>query len=303
MPDHEKSAGSRPRNLEQMTAAFRRLCTEEGFGKGLRFRPKSTDIIISPYVKNGTTWMQQIVHGLRSGGSIDFDEILQVIPWIELAYDMGVDIDAAQGVCPRAYKSHLPWEMVPKGGRYIVVFRDPMDSLTSMHRFLDGWMFEKGSISLADYAGVVLDRSLGWWEHAVSWWRQRHSSDILMVTFDKMKDDLDVVVNQVADFMDKNIASDVRQLASRQASFDFMKRFERKFDDHLLRARRNDACGLPSGGAVTKVSNGRSGDGIANLPRNIVEAFTRRWDETMLSEFGFKSYSDFANSVNERRLQ
>jgi len=34
--------------------------------------------------KCGTTWMQQIVHGLRTRGSMDFNEITRVVPFLYL---------------------------------------------------------------------------------------------------------------------------------------------------------------------------------------------------------------------------
>ena len=41
-----------------------------------------------------TTWIQQIVHMLRSGGDMDFDDISRVSPWIEVAFALGGDLDA-----------------------------------------------------------------------------------------------------------------------------------------------------------------------------------------------------------------
>ena len=32
-------------------------------------------VIITPFAKCGTTWLQQMVHSLRTGGDLDFDDI------------------------------------------------------------------------------------------------------------------------------------------------------------------------------------------------------------------------------------
>lgn len=55
--------------------------------------------------------MQQIVHQLRTGGDgdMEFDEISCVVPWIELAGDLGQDLDAEQRKNPRCYKTHCWW--------------------------------------------------------------------------------------------------------------------------------------------------------------------------------------------------
>ena len=87
--------------------------TAAGEAHGLAYRPAPTDIFIMTPAKCGTTWMQQIVHGLRTRGSMDFDEITRVVPWIEMAQDMGIDIDAPQAATPRAFKTHLNLSAVP----------------------------------------------------------------------------------------------------------------------------------------------------------------------------------------------
>jgi hypothetical protein len=45
--------------------------------------------------------MQQILHQLRSGGDMSFDEINDVVPFIELAYDTELDLEAEHKYQPR----------------------------------------------------------------------------------------------------------------------------------------------------------------------------------------------------------
>src|SRR5579872_5744493 len=41
------------------------------------------DIVISVPPKSGTTWTMNIVHQLLTGGTADFRDIYQEVPWIE----------------------------------------------------------------------------------------------------------------------------------------------------------------------------------------------------------------------------
>ncbi|HSF94237.1 MAG TPA: sulfotransferase domain-containing protein [Thermohalobaculum sp.] len=289
----------RPTSLDQMVRSLQHLVTDEGVGRGLAYKPGPTDIFIAPYAKCGTTWMQQIVHGLRTGGSMDFDEITEVIPFLEVAHDMGIDIDAPQVAAPRVFKCHLAWDAVPKGGRYIVVFRDPVDAMVSMYRFFEGWFFEPGTISLAEFAGHFLGRDprKNYWGHAASWWRQRGRDDVLAFAFEEMKRDLPGVVDRVAGFIGGAIPPQTRALATAQASFDFMKRHERQFDDHLVRQARDAACGLPPGGASSKVNQGEAGRGAAVVTQDIRDRFSERWRQTMTAEFGLDSYQDLVRAL------
>ena len=77
------------------------LTTEEGVSRGLSFKPRSDDVFVVTPPKCGTTWMQQILYQLRSGGDMSFDEINVVVPFIELAYDTELDLEAEHKYQPR----------------------------------------------------------------------------------------------------------------------------------------------------------------------------------------------------------
>lgn len=67
----------------------------------------------------------QIIHGLRSKGNMDFDEIFDVVPLIEIAFDCGFSsLDIDQDYLPRFYKTHVWYPDCPKhAGKYIYVTR------------------------------------------------------------------------------------------------------------------------------------------------------------------------------------
>ena len=144
-------SGTLPRDIADMRSRARVMFTPESYAAGHAYKADSTDVIISTYPKCGTTLMQQIVHGLRTGGDMDFGEITEVVPWLETSLDMGVDVYALQKARPHAFKSHQSWENVPKGAKYIYIMRDPKDVAVSFFYFFEGWMFETGTISFDEF--------------------------------------------------------------------------------------------------------------------------------------------------------
>jgi len=60
----------RPTTIAELRERQKLMLREEGLRQALAFQPQPTDVIITPYAKSGTTWVQQIVHGLRTRGSI-----------------------------------------------------------------------------------------------------------------------------------------------------------------------------------------------------------------------------------------
>ena len=46
---------------------------------------------------------------------MNFDDLSRVVPWIETAKKLDIDVNAEQAAEPRGFKSHLSWDNVPKG--------------------------------------------------------------------------------------------------------------------------------------------------------------------------------------------
>ena len=78
--------------------------SDESVRVGRAFQPQPSDVFVVTYPKCGTTWVTQILHALRTAGSMDFGESTEVVPWDILAHDCGQKLDAAQvwGVRVRA---------------------------------------------------------------------------------------------------------------------------------------------------------------------------------------------------------
>ena len=103
--------------------------------------------------------MTQIVHMLRTKGDMSFGEITEVVPWDILAHECGQDLDADQVANPRCFKSHEPWETIPKGARYIYVARHPLDAFVSFYHFLpdyDGLVSRNLPFSIAAEIQILL---------------------------------------------------------------------------------------------------------------------------------------------------
>ena len=277
----------------------------EGARHCAAFRPRADDVIIATYPKSGTTWMQQIVHALRTGGEMDFEEITQVVPWLEMAHDMDIDLEQSQSAGVRAFKTHMNGEIAPGGCRYIFVVRDPRDVAVSFYRFFEGWLFEPGTIDIDTFCReffVTGSRSGSYWSHLLSWCRRRSADSILMLAFEEMKTDLAGTVERVADFLRMDDAA-ARRIAVSRSSLDTMRRHASKFDDHLLRARRDAACGLPPGGNSDKVARGAVGGYRDRLSAATVALLDEQWQTEISPALGVEDYAQFLATLPDRRAK
>ena len=266
------------------------------------WKPRPTDVVIAPYGKCGTTWLQQTFHTLRTGGDMDFDDISRVVPWIETAGGLGLDLEAPQRGEPRGFKSHLPYDAIPPGARAIVALRDPKDALVSMFRFMEGWFLEPGAVSLAEFAPTRINTPPGssdYWSHLLSWWAQRDNPDVLLMSYEHMIADPELAIRRVAAFC--RIALDDRLLALtlEHSSIDFMLRHKDRFDDAMMRAMSEKLCDLPPGSDSAKVRKGGVGGHKQELSTDIIAALDARWAKTVAPATGFASYEALEAAVRD----
>lgn len=270
-----------------------RMLTRDGIMQGLAFRPRPTDVIITPFGKCGTTWLQQIFHTLRTRGDTDYDDISAVVPWLETAADLGIDLDAPQKAAPRGFKSHLSWDMVPKGARYIVAIRDPRDALVSMYRFMEGWFIEPGAIPIDAFARESYLREgegRDYWAHLASWWRVRHDPAVLMLSYEGMNRDPASTIRRVAAHAGIALDDELLALTLAHSSLDYMLAHKHQFDDRLMRGLSERNCGLPPGSDSAKVRLGKVGSHRSELSAALIAELDAVWQRTITAQFGYPDY-------------
>ncbi len=292
--------GRRARTMPELFELFDRSSTEECKAHVSELVVRPDDVFISTYAKSGTTWMQQIVHGLRTGGSMDFKEISEVIPFIEVAWDCGIDLNAEQVAKPRAFKAHMSADQVPQGGRYIIVIRDPKDAAVSLYNFMVGWYLEPGTVSVDEFIEAIsFDRKdgEGYWDHLCSWWKRRQDDDVIMFSFEDTKSDPAPTIRHVAEFLGITPDDELLDIVTRQSSIEFMKVHEGQFDDNLLRDTRDEAIGLPPGSESSKVKTGKVGGHKQVMSEATSKRFDDLWTEVLEPLTGAQSYEDLRKQL------
>lgn len=243
------------------------------------YRPRPTDVVISPFGRCGTTWLQQTFHCLRTGGDMDFDDISRVVPWIESASLLGLDINAEQRAEPRGYKSHLAYPALPAGAHYVVSVRDPRDAVVSMHELMEGWLLERGAVSADLFASWWTERNMGnnWWSHFLSWWDQRDKPNVLLLSYEHMVDDPALAIRRLAAFCGLTLDDALLARTLERSSRAYMLRHKDKFDDLMIREASERLCGLPSGSDSSKVRNGVVGRYLDVLSPQTIAILDRKW--------------------------
>lgn len=287
----------RPTSIPEMLERMENFSTTEGWQRGLDYKPEPTDVFIVTPPKCGTTWMQQIVHGLRTRGSMDFDEITRVVPWINMAHDSGIDINAPQTAHPRAFKTHSPMDEVPKGGKYIVVLRDPKDALLSHYHFFEDFFFEKGSIDIKTFAREFYMPGRDIYKHITALWDHRKNENVLPLCFENMKSDLPQAVERVAEFIGTPLDDELKEIVLRQSDIKFMQAHAGQFEDNIIRETRSAAMRLPLDGRLNKVRTGQVGGAKLSVPEDIKQELDDIWHNEITPRIGLNSYDDLRKEL------
>ena len=282
------------------------LITKEGRETFENFVPRSTDVIVVTPPKCGTTWMQQIMHQLRSGGDMTFEDIDDVVPWIEAAYDVGQDLDDEHKYQPRCFKIHSWYEACPKGAKYIVVYREPCAAFYSGFKYFEGVHYQPGEITLDELVRSIFlsqHERMGnnYFEHLVSWWPKRNDPNVLMLTFEDMLEDLESAVRAVSSFMGIDDEASITN-AVKMSRFKFMKKHQEKFANHRVARYRNSAIGLQKGTVFRRVNTGSATKGREAMEECTRQAVQDMWDQIVTKKIGFRDYNEFRQTLRREGI-
>lgn len=216
------------------------------------YKPRPDDIFLVTYPKSGTTLMQMMLYQMTTKGEMDFSNIDEVSPWFERCLVLGAVDKMNTAPSPRFFKSHLPYEQVPRNGKIIYMARDArdvavsayhhqrllMDRVGDLESFIDDFVEGKGSFG-------------SWFRHIGTWWPHRNDPNVLFLRYEEVVADLAGTVREVARFC--SIPLDEAELPRivEGCGFELMKKHTIKFDPRMHN---------PDGDFIRK---GKTGDGRA----------------------------------------
>ena len=296
---------------EQQLAELKRrtLPVAKCMNTPVSFAALPTDIIVVTTPKSGTTWVTHICHQLRTKGKEpDFEEqVPQVVTILEFSIPFyHTDPNSVtQRAEPRLFFTHLPYDLIPKGGRYIYCFRDQKDALYSWYLFLDMVFILKGRVSLpiflnffsaAQWTANNLRTLLTWWEH-------RHDDNILLMFYDDLKEDHAGCVRRIAKFLGFDCDEETIARVVHTTTHAEMSKHHSKFDVHSFVLEFGKGAGdEPPGTFIGRVrkDGGKSGDG-KNLPLDVQQQIDEEWRTIVASKTGYRNLKEMQDAWKEER--
>ncbi|MDH5300079.1 MAG: sulfotransferase domain-containing protein [Gammaproteobacteria bacterium] len=244
------------------------------------FQPRATDVLITTGPKAGTTWMQQILHQLRTGGDDTFSNIDDVVPWLEFPRPELTQAQRQQQLeqmsNPRLFKTHCTYEQTPGAdiARIILTFRDPRDCCVSFYHHLRDMTDEAReahNIPVPSSLEQHVEKWLGfgsWYRNVSSWWPHRNQDNVLLLRYEDLLTDFSANIEKILHFLDWELTDAQKQRATEFASFAWMKQNASRF--MMLRQ------GKPAFKPYGFIRKGQSGDGKAHLTPEMEQAILQK---------------------------
>jgi aryl sulfotransferase len=255
---------------------------------------RPTDVVVLTHPKTGTTWLQQICEQLRTRGNMEFTEITERQPWLDLAYDCGVDMDADQHAEPRIFKSHQVPAAVSTGAKYISIVRDPADVLQSFFSFQKS----QGILSFREFDDVNSYAASGHfetnvanlWEYYTQLWRAREDPNLLVQSYEELAKDESAYLPRIAEFLGVQLDEDLRQIVLDMSSKDFMLEHAAQFDDSYITSECSNAP-LGNEDVFAEKVTTEQRDELTPATRAWLQAL---WDERVLPRTLLRSYDQMS---------
>lgn len=231
------------------------------------FKPRKTDVLITTAPKAGTTWMQQILYQLKSGGDNSYSNIFNEVPWLEFPED-GFTTEQRLACFesmpdPRVFKTHCTYQQTPGLDTVNIVLssRDPRDCCVSFYHHIMSMTEEarnhhgiQAPLSFDDYFEEWMEFA-SWFRNVESWWPHKNDSNVLWLRYEDMIADLERCIDRLLDFLGWNLSIKQKKDAMEHCSFAWMKKNSDKF---IPRFKNGNPMFQP-GGFIRK---GKTGDHV-----------------------------------------
>jgi hypothetical protein len=205
------------------------------------FKARPADVLITTAPKAGTTWMQQILHQLRSGGDTTFTAIDKVVPWLEIQRQNKSWQEILQHfetlAEPRIFKTHCTAEQTPGIGtaKIILSSRDPRDCCVSFYYHIMNMTAEARANkqmpvpqSFDQHIDMWLEYA-GWYRNVKSWWPYYSHPKVLWLRYQDMKSDINNCIDQITEFLEWQVTDEQKKKVLEYSSFAWMKAHDEKF--------------------------------------------------------------------------
>lgn len=208
------------------------LCSPETFvALEKDFHPRPDDAMVVSYPKCGFNWAFQLLTSMAPMVNKDVEGYIdKVIPLLEFGKPEKFKV-MEESPAPRMYGTHLYYDDIPNSlfqnkTKMLVIFRNPKDTAVSFFHFYNRNPMLPSFKSWDEFftrfmAGEVLWGS--YFKHAVTWNKHMDDPNVMVVTYEELKEDLTAGVKKIAEFLQYSFTEEQIQSIAEGGTFGSMQ--------------------------------------------------------------------------------
>ncbi|NP_001090806.1 uncharacterized protein LOC100037903 [Xenopus tropicalis] len=204
------------------------MCNQETFEALNSFETREDDILLAAYPKCGTNWtlhlLQDMVHVVHK------KDPAAVIPLLEFTGENKFETLKEES-SPRVLVTHLSYDGIPKNFfnkqfKILVVFRNPKDTALSYFHFYNNNPVLPTYSSWDTFFEDFMAGNVCWgsyFDHVIECNKHIDEENIMIVTFEEMKKDLESAVKKISEFVGFSLTEEQIQSIADKGTFKSMK--------------------------------------------------------------------------------
>ncbi|XP_060611070.2 sulfotransferase 6B1 [Anolis sagrei] len=212
------------------------VCSAEMFQALETFESRIDDLVLVSYPKCGIHWLIQIVNDLIATTSKTKAENTE-LPFLECGdpekYERMKKLPSPRIVATHLHYNHLPKTIFKNKAKVLVLFRNPKDTAASFFQFHNNVPSIPSYNSWEEFFQQFMNGQVGWgsyFDQAVTWNQHIDDENVLILTYEELKQDLVSGVKQMAEFFGFMATAEQIQAIADRASFEAMR--ERSQETH-----------------------------------------------------------------------
>lgn len=194
------------------------------------------DICYVSYPKSGSTWLAYILVLITNRGDIPTGKktLRDCLQWVESSWTYPrSEGDLESLASTRIFKSHMPYSMALGGDpqqnpcKYVYIARNPKDVAVSYYHF------ERQKSWSGNYSGswehwlkIFMEGRVqrgSWFDHALSWWQHRDADNVLFITYEDLRANLQAELEKLMIFLGYPLEDEVVQKTIDKTSYHNMQ--------------------------------------------------------------------------------
>ncbi|KAM9461565.1 sulfotransferase 6B1-like [Clarias gariepinus] len=187
---------------------------------------REDDVMLVSYPKCGCNWMLGVLRKIMTTCGYTLPE---KHPLIEF-YSPDVQKIVAEMPSRRLLATHLHPDDIPVSfktnkTKMLVVFRNPKDTLVSYYHFMNNNPVLPNAESWDKFCSDFMSGEVGWglyFDHILAWEKHMDDPDVLIVTYEELKENLLDGVKKVADFFSFPLTDEQAKVITEENTFSVM---------------------------------------------------------------------------------